>query len=185
MSRDCATAWRALHEPRPLTRIVDPHTWHTYASRLYDIPGQPPLPIPPTPSPVISTLFTAGMVRQAIHRLQHGRSADHTGLHGEHFIYAVDIVSHLIAHLFNRALVEGLPDSWIMHTIAPIHKSGDMMDPGNYRTIMIGHILAKIYGAVLEEELSTHAEVAGSEHPAKQDSATRSPPSTTSSYFVP
>ena len=48
-----------------------------------------------------------------------------------------------------------------MHTIVPIHKARDVLDLGNYRTIMIGHILAKLYGVVLEEELSTYAEGEG------------------------
>ena len=55
-------------------------------------------------------------------------------------------------------IAEGLPAEWTMHTIIPIHKSGDPLDPGTYRTIMIGHTLAKLYGAVLEAELSSYAE---------------------------
>ncbi|MCO5549866.1 hypothetical protein L7F22_003340 [Adiantum nelumboides] len=77
------------------------------------------------------------------------------------------MAERLLARLFNRALVEGLPDEWTMHTIVPIHESGDTLDPGNYRTIMIGHTLAKLYGAVLEAELSTHAEVAGIRAPGQ------------------
>ena len=63
--------------------------------------------------------------------------------------------------MFNRALTEGFPPEWTMHTIVPIHKAEDVMDPGNYRTIMIGHVLAKLYGAILEAELSTYTEAAG------------------------
>lgn len=64
-------------------------------------------------------------------------------------------------HWVNRALVEGFPPTWTMNTISPIHKARDAMDLGNYRTIMIGHILAKLYGLVLEAELSALAETAG------------------------
>ena len=32
------------------------------------------------------------------------------------------------------------------------------MDPNTYRTIMIGHTLAKLYGAVMETELSDYME---------------------------
>ena len=32
------------------------------------------------------------------------------------------------------------------------------MNPNTYRTIMIGHTLAKLYGAVMEAELSNHTE---------------------------
>eukprot|EP00250_Pteridium_aquilinum_P000078 c10096_g1_i2 orf=190-405(-) len=71
------------------------------------------------------------MIERAIRRLQHGRSSDHTGIRSEHIIYAVDILAPSIAHMFNRALAEGLPAEWTMHTIAPIHKAGDMTDPNN------------------------------------------------------
>lgn len=54
-----------------------------------------------------------------------------------------------------------------MHTIVPIHKSGDPLDPGTYRTIMIGHTLAKLYGAVLESELSSYAEREGLRAPGQ------------------
>ena len=104
---------------------------------------------------------------RAIRRLQHGRAADHTGLQSEHFIYAVDTLAPILAHLFNRALTEGLPAEWTMHTIVPIHKAGDQLDPSNYRTIMIGHTLAKLYEAVLEEELSSYAEHEGLRAPGQ------------------
>ena len=32
------------------------------------------------------------------------------------------------------------------------------MDPNTYRTIMIGHTLAKLYGAVMEAELNDYME---------------------------
>ncbi|MCO5568996.1 hypothetical protein L7F22_022701 [Adiantum nelumboides] len=166
---DCTTAWRILREPRPTTPIEDPQIWHDYAERLYQVPAQLLIPEPPDPRPTTSTFFTSSMVERAIRRLQHGRSADHTGLQSEHLIYAADTLSPLLARLFNRALVEGLRDEWTMHTIVPIHKSGDTLDPGNYRTIMIGHTLAKLYGAVLEAELSTHAEAAGIRAPGQAD----------------
>eukprot|EP00250_Pteridium_aquilinum_P029136 c38598_g1_i1 orf=1-231(-) len=77
------------------------------------------------------------MVKRAIRRLQHRRSTDHTGIQSEHLIYAAATIAPLIAHVFNRAIGEGLPEEWTQHTIVPIHKSGDTLDPGNYRTIMI------------------------------------------------
>ncbi|MCO5584762.1 hypothetical protein L7F22_038694 [Adiantum nelumboides] len=101
------------------------------------------------------------MVSHAITRLQHGRARDQYSLQAEHIIYGRATLAPLIAHLFNRALAEGFPDSWIENTTVPIHKSGDPMDPSTYRTIMIGPILAKLYGTVMEEALSTLAEGEG------------------------
>ena len=118
----------------------------------------PALHLPPPTTP---TLFTTHMVTRAIKNLQHSRASDHTGLQSEHLIYAATTLSPLIAHMFNRALTEGFPPEWTMHTIVPIHKAGDAMDPGNYRTIMIGHVHAKLYGAILEAKLSTYTKDVG------------------------
>ncbi|MCO5558194.1 hypothetical protein L7F22_011773 [Adiantum nelumboides] len=55
--------------------------------------------------------------------------------------------------LLNRALAEGLPPEWTMHTTVSIYEYGDPLDHGDYMIIMIGHTLAKLYGAVLEDEV--------------------------------
>ena len=83
---------------------------------------------------------------------------DHTGLRVEHIIYARECLTPFLALIFNHALVEGFPPQWTMNTVAPIHKGGDPMDPNTYRTIMIGHTLAKLYGAVMEAELNDYME---------------------------
>ncbi|MCO5570021.1 hypothetical protein L7F22_023735 [Adiantum nelumboides] len=106
----------------------------------------------------MSDFFTAPMVAEAIGRLQHGRAQDHDGLVGEHFIYACRELAPLLAHMFNRSVCEGFPASRTANTIVPLFKSGDPMVQGNYKTIMIGHYLAKIYGSILERELSVWAE---------------------------
>lgn len=69
--------------------------------------------------------------------------------------------------MFNRALCEGFPLAWSTNTINPIHKSGDPLDPNNYRRIMIGHTMAKLYGLVLEAELSSFAEYHGYKAPGQ------------------
>ncbi|MCO5554543.1 hypothetical protein L7F22_008073 [Adiantum nelumboides] len=166
-SRDAAISWRDMRQRTPPTPIEDPAIWHTYAEALYQVPAQPPLPHPAAPRPTAPTLFTIDMVRRGIQSLQHRRATDHTGLQGKYFIYAAHTLAPLIAHLFNTALAEGFPESWTMHTIVPLHKAGDRMDPANYRTIMIGHMMAKIYGAVLESELSRYAEREGLRAPGQ------------------
>ena len=89
------------------------------------------------------------------------RSYDHEGLVAEHFIHAKNILAELITVMFNKAMSEGFPDTWSTPTIVPIFKSGDPMIPGNYRTIMVGHTLAKLYASILEQQLSRWAEKTG------------------------
>eukprot|EP00250_Pteridium_aquilinum_P021770 c25217_g4_i1 orf=6-257(-) len=79
------------------------------------------------------------------------RTYDHDGLVAEHFIHARDMLAELLAVVFNRAMCEGLPDSWSLSTIVPIFKARDPMELGNYRTIMIGHTLARLYASILQQ----------------------------------
>ena len=123
MSPDCKVSWRRLREPRPPTPIEDSEAWRAYAEGLYHVPHQPPIPQPPDIRPVIGAFFTRAMVLRAILRLQHDRASDHTGLQSEHLIYAADTLAPVLAHLFNRALAEGLPVEWTMHTIVLSHKA--------------------------------------------------------------
>ena len=46
------------------------------------------------------------------------------------------------------ALTEGFPPQWTMNIVVPIHKGGDPLCIG---TTVIGHTLAKLYGAVMKE----------------------------------
>ena len=79
------------------------------------------------------------------------RAYDHDGLVAEHFIHARDMLAELLAMMFNRAMCEGLPDTWSLSTIVPIFKFGNPTEIGNYRTIMIGHTLARLYASILEQ----------------------------------
>ena len=93
------------------------------------------------------------------------RSYDHEGLVAEHFTHAKDIIAGLITVLFNKAMREGFPNTWSTSTIVPIFKTGDPMIPGNYRTIMVGHTLAKLYASILEQKLSRWADRTGTRAP--------------------
>lgn len=158
LGQDSEKAWRMFQERSPPTPIAAPGIWHTYARTLYEVPGQPPTLPPTSLRPTHSTFYTPHMVVEAIDRLHNGRAQDHEGLVAEHFIHARDTIAPILAWMFNRAMCEGFPSSWSDHTIVPLLKSGDPMMPTNYRTIMIGHCLAKIYGSILEHELSSWTE---------------------------
>ena len=101
------------------------------------------------------------MVKKAIDKMKTNRAYDHDGLVAEHLIHARDLLSEVLARLFNRVMCEGLPHSWRLSTIVPIFKSGDPMIPGNYRTIKVGHTLARLYASILEQKLSGWAEEEG------------------------
>ena len=161
LSQDSAEAWKFFQERTPPPAITSTEVWGEYAKTLYTVLGQEPLPEPLEICPQNYSFFTKEMVRKAIDKMKTKRAYDHEGLVAEHFINAKDIITGLITVMFNRALNEGFPDTWSLSTIIPIFKSGDPMIPGNYRTIMIGHTLAKLYASILEQQLSRWAEKSG------------------------
>ena len=58
-------------------------------------------------------------------------------------------VAPLLAHMF-MDMVEGLPNTWTMHMIVPIHMSGNPIQPGHYCTITIGDTINELYETLLE-----------------------------------
>ena len=161
LGRDSGEAWRLFHEHSPPPVINSPEIWGQYAASLYTVPEQPPLPDPPEPCPATSTFFTGEMVKKAIDRMRTRRSYDHDGLVAEHLIHARDLLADGLARLFNRVMCEGMPASWSLSTIVPLFKAGDPKLPENYRTIMVGHTLARLYASILEQKLGKWAETEG------------------------
>ncbi|MCO5551840.1 hypothetical protein L7F22_005344 [Adiantum nelumboides] len=123
LSRDSGEACRFFLEHSPPPVITSPAVWGQYATSLYTVPGQDPLPDPTEPCPPTSTFFTTDMVKRAIDKMKTGKAYDHDGLVAEHLIHARDMLVKVLAVLFNRAMCEGLPETWRLSTIVPIFKA--------------------------------------------------------------
>ena len=93
LSQDSAEAWKLFREQAPPLAITSTEIWGKYATSLYSVPGQPPLPHPMEPCPKTCTFFTNKMVKKAIDKMKTRRSYDHEGLVAEHLIHAKDIVA--------------------------------------------------------------------------------------------
>ena len=125
---------------------LPPLWWHEYAKVLYSIPSQPPptwlmlTPIQLFNSTKCKKLHWSVIIWKDPRSWWIGR-------------WALWLLS-LLAHIFNRATREGFPVSSTEHTIEPIFKGGDPMILSNYRTFMNGHYLARLYGSIVESELS-------------------------------
>ena len=92
---------------------------------------------------------------EAIRSLKCSREADEEGFQEELFKLGASVLGSYLPTLFNRVVCTGFPDSWSRHVFYPIHKSGPVSDPRNYRTIMIGHTFAKLYATALNTMLSS------------------------------
>ena len=58
--------------------------------------------------------------------------------------------------LFNLVLYSGcFPDIWNQGIITPIHKSGNKLDPNNYRGICVNSNLGKVFNSILNGRIQT------------------------------
>ena len=64
-----------------------------------------------------------------------------------------------ITDILNHAYHNGFPLDWQDHWIKALHKGGNKNELGNYRTIMIGPLMAKLFGGLMERKLSKWAEM--------------------------
>jgi hypothetical protein len=102
--------------------------------------------------------FSAAEVSEAIAALHGGKSL--VGLLSlEALAKAAPQLAACVAALFNACAATGaLPHSWALCSITPIHKGGDPNDPGTYRGIAVGSLLAKLYASLLNQRLTAWCE---------------------------
>jgi hypothetical protein len=61
-----------------------------------------------------------------------------------------------LCHIYNKSLrTSKFPDAWKNVFVSPIHKKGSMNEIRNYRPVSKASIVAKIFDALIAEELST------------------------------
>jgi hypothetical protein len=66
-----------------------------------------------------------------------------------------------IHELFNLVVKHGFPKTWTQSLVVPIFKSGDRSNSSTYMTIIISHILAKLYIIILEKKINIWLESHG------------------------
>ena len=52
--------------------------------------------------------------------------------------------------MFNHALQHGMSYDWTANWIKSLHKGGDVNNVNNYGTIMVGSLIAKLFGCIME-----------------------------------
>ena len=63
-----------------------------------------------------------------------------------------------ICDMFNLALQHGMVHDWDTNWIKPLHKGGDVNNVNNYRTIMVGSLMEKLFGCIMEMKISEWVE---------------------------
>jgi hypothetical protein len=100
-------------------------------------------------------------VEEGIKRLVVGKAKDIEGLHVEHLKWGHEYISHQLTTILNLMLSKGLLSRWTRSLIILIFKEGEKNNLGNYKTIMISLVFAKLMGGVVERKLSKWLEDVG------------------------
>ena len=115
--------------------------------------------MPSTPRPTVGTFFTTSRGVTAVINL---RNYNVESLWYLSITRVGSRVFGSFSHSTLRpyALTEGFPPQWTLNTAtAPVTKGGVLMKPKYiYRTLIIGHMLTKLYGAIMEAELNNYME---------------------------
>ena len=105
-----------------------------------------------------STLFSREDIDLGLKNLTNRKAVDLQEMKAEMLKWAGDEAVTWIRDLFNKAIETGMPEEWTHNWIKPIHKTGDRSVANNYRTIMVGSAMAKLFGTVMENKISSWAE---------------------------
>jgi hypothetical protein len=108
------------------------------------------IPIVPTKEEV----FSLDDIEFGVKQLTNGKAKDIEDYQAEIFKIGGPILIPYLHKHFNLAVKQGCPKPWTQSLIVPIFNHGDRNIPSNYRTIMIGPILTKLYGIILEKKIS-------------------------------
>ena len=99
-------------------------------------------------------LFSENDIIQGIRRLAAGKAQDIDGLQAEYLKWGAEILTPHITKIFNSVNREGFLVKWTTSVVIPLHKSGDINNPSNYRTIMINPLFGKLFGSLVEQKIS-------------------------------
>lgn len=93
---------------------------------------------------------------QKIRSLKSNKSCGPDRIRSEMLKHSTPEMQSAMLKLFNLVLSSGFfPDIWNEGIITPIHKSGNKLDPNNYRGICVNSNLGKVFCSILNERIQT------------------------------
>ena len=93
-------------------------------------------------------------LQEAIQKMKYGKAAGPDGIVAEYIKFATANVVKILLQLMNIIFSHALyPTTWTNNFLKAIYKSGPTDDPGNYRGLAIGSVMAKLYSTVLLNRL--------------------------------
>jgi hypothetical protein len=106
------------------------------------------------PSHTLNTNITLVELFQVLKKLQRNKAADLDGMKTEFILDARELLHMPLLIMFNCFLVEGFPKALSTRVVHMLFKGGDASKFENYRGIMVGLILAKLFVIILNKRLN-------------------------------
>jgi hypothetical protein len=105
--------------------------------------------------------ITLHEIAQVMRRLKHNKSVGLDGIKAEFLLDAGDMLHVPLQIVFNKLLQQGYSTGLSIGVIHALHKGGDALQFENYKGIIVGPVLAKVFAMILEARLSNWAEERG------------------------
>jgi hypothetical protein len=100
-------------------------------------------------------------IAQVMRRLKRNKSVGLDGIKAKFLLDAGDMLHVPLQIVFNKLLQQGYSAGLFTGVIHALHKGGDALQFENYRGIIVGPVLAKVFAMILKARLSSWAEKRG------------------------
>ncbi|MCO5610249.1 hypothetical protein L7F22_064485 [Adiantum nelumboides] len=137
--------WRRMKGKRhEIIGDISPQDMYAYVEQLYVHSNAEEMPhIQNDPETTNHIHFE--MVKKGIQKLANGKAPDMLQMNSEMIKWTGTRAREWIHRMLNQAIVQGLPEDWQKNWIKALYKKGDVNQPNNYRTIIVGSL--EIWGA--------------------------------------
>ena len=106
--------------------------------------------------------FTLDEVKFGIKQLKRGKASGVDAISNDIIKTAKKSLSPILTTLFDKIVeLKYFPRLWSMGILFPIHKSGELDDPNNFRGITLNSCLSKLFTYLLNTRLSSYCEEKG------------------------
>ena len=114
---------------------------------------------PQTQCDITDRPFTLEEIKWGIKQLKKGKANGTDGISNDIIKCCEYTIAPIIMILFNKLVqMQHYPNQWSISVMIPIHKSGELSDPDNYRGISLNCCLSKLFTYLLNARLTQYCE---------------------------
>ena len=153
---------RGIEKSDTLNAIL-PNKWVEHFSKIFEsknieVKNSEPMPnldFINDSQRVLISQFTAEEISNGIKKLKNNKASGLDSISNEMIKSSAPIILPFLVIFFNKILeTKEKPDEWSVGIITPLHRSGEIDDPDNYKEITINSCLSKLFTLLLNNRLT-------------------------------